>query len=49
MAEKLTSQEAYELHLKAWKEAGIKIDKAELDDLQRIYKVGRYTPKRKIK
>jgi hypothetical protein len=46
MSEKLTNQQAYELHLMSWADAGIKPSKEEVDELEYLYKVGRYTPKK---
>lgn len=46
MAEKLSNEEAYNLHIKSWKEAGIKITKDEIDDLQFLYKIGKYAGKK---
>lgn len=44
---KISNDEAYKLHLKSWKEAGLNPSKEELDELQFLYKVGKYAKKKK--
>lgn len=47
MAEKLTPQEKYELHLKAWADIHYQPTKEEVDEIQFLYKVGKYAKKGK--
>jgi hypothetical protein len=47
MSEKLTQQEKYDLHLQSWVLINYKPSKREQDELQYLYKVGKYAPKTK--
>lgn len=47
MTKKLTNQENYNSHIEAWKKIGYEPSKEELDDIQYLYKVGKYNKKGK--